>query len=174
MSRTKTSRSRIFRILLVIGVLGVMGIGVFALMLRSWTVVRDIDTAQAEAELQQILDHLVDDRPYFEAGEDSALLVHRELETEDAAAVESLNLVSWNPNRNRWIRTEIPFWFVRMKTRHGIALGPLQAAMAEDWSHFSLDVAEGDLERRGPGLILHLRQSNGRQFLMWNAPKRDN
>lgn len=54
--------------------------------------------------------------------------------------------------------------------RKGIPLGPVRAALEQDWSQLSLDTSLGDLEDRGPGLILHQVAEDGRGILIWNTP----
>ncbi|MHC4823247.1 MAG: hypothetical protein ACYTEP_04425 [Planctomycetota bacterium] len=169
MASEKTARSRWPRILLVIAVLGVMGIGIFAVMLRNWTVARSFGVEQAEVGIQEILDGLSDARPYLEILEDGTLHRNVDLETEDAADVASLSIVLWNPNWNRWIHTDFPYWFVRMKMRHGIPLGPIRNALDEDWAQIPRELRFEILERRGPGMILHQVADDGRQILIWNV-----
>lgn len=170
MASEKTARPRWLRIVLVIALLGAMGIGVFSLMLRNWTVVRSFGEDQAQVEIQRILGGLPDTRPYFTVLEDDSLHQDVSLHREDAEDVASLGVVLWNPAKKRWLHTDFPYWFVRLKMRNGIPLGPVRAALEQDWSQFSLDMTLGNLEDRGPGLILHQVAEDGRQILIWNAP----
>ncbi|MDF1837739.1 MAG: hypothetical protein P1V35_07725 [Planctomycetota bacterium] len=171
MKESKKPRNRTFRILLGLGLVAVAGLTIFLIMLRNWTVVRGMDAAQAEPLLQAIFDSMGDQRPYLEVGEGGVLSVHRELESEDAAPVSSLSMVLWQPAQNRWVRTDFPMWFIRVKTSNGIPLGPIKAALAEDWKELSLEVSDARLSDRGPGLVLHLEGANGRQLVLWNEPK---
>ncbi len=171
MNETKAPRSRALRVVLFIGIFAVIGITTFSIMLRNWTVVRGIDAAQAEERLQVIFDSMEDRRPYFEVGADGELRVHRELESDDAKPVSTLSMVLWHPAENRWVRTDFPMWFIRVKTGNGIPLGPIKAALAEDWKELSLEVSDARISDRGPGLVLHLGRPGGRQLLLWNEPE---
>lgn len=170
MAVEKTARSRWLRILLVIAILGALGIGIFSVMLRNWTTMRSFGAEQAQVEIQQILERMPDARPYFSLREDGTLHQDATLQTEDAEDVASLSVVLWNPGKKRWLHTDFPYWFVRLKMRNGLPLGPLRAALEQDWSQLSLDMTLGNLEDRGPGLILHQVAEDGREVLIWNAP----
>ncbi|MBL4771268.1 MAG: hypothetical protein JKY61_09030 [Planctomycetes bacterium] len=170
MKEKKSKSHRFVRVILVLGLLGAIGFGVFAVMLRNWTVIRGLDEAQAGVRIQKILAGLQDARPYFEVDEAGRLVAHLDLESDDAKPVASLNLVVWQPSKNRWVRTDFPMWFVRAKTHNGILIGPLRAVLAEDWGELSLEVSNAKVHRRGPGLVMHLIHANGRQILLWNEP----
>ena len=170
MNQKKSKSHRVVRVILILALLGAIGFGVFAVMLRNWTVVRGLDEAQAGVRIQKILEGLQDTRPYFEADESGRLVVRLDLESNDAKPVASLNVVVWQPGKNRWVRTDFPMWFVRAKTHNGVMLGPLRAVLAEDWGELSLEVSDAKIHRRGPGLVMHLIHPNGRQILLWNEP----
>ena len=170
MAAAKTARSRWLRTLLAISILGAIGVGIFSVMLHNWTVIRSFGEDQAQVEVRRILERMPDTRPYFALKEDGSLHQDLSLLTEDAEDVASLSVVLWNPGRKRWLHTDFPYWFVRLKMRNGLPLGPVRAALEQDWSQFSLDMTLGNLEDRGPGLILHQVAEDGRQILIWNAP----
>ena len=147
-----------------------LGIGVFALMLKNWTAVESFDHPTAEARFTALLAEMGDQRPFLTRDESGILHPHSEVMPEDPAEVAALALVAWNPQFKRWVRTDFPFWFVRMKMQGGITVGMLHAALERDWSHLQLDLDAADLAARGPGLLLDLQEDDGRRFLMWNTP----
>lgn len=130
---------------------------------------RDDTQSQAEMEISRILEEMEDSRPYLVENEEGEVAPNRLLESDNPAPVNSLCLVVWNPKKERWVRTNFPYWFVRMKMRQGLSVTLLHAAAKEDWNHLLIDTSISDLERRGPGLILHEKRPDGREILVWNA-----
>ena len=169
MGQPSSTQSRIFRILIAIAIFGALGIGVFLMLLKSWTTMRDDEQGHAQIEIARLLEEMEDSRPYLVENEEGEVLANRQLESDDAAPVQALCLVVWNPNRERWVRTNFPYWFVRMKMRNGLSVTLLHVAAKEDWSHLLIDTHIADLERRGPGLILHEKRPDGREILVWNS-----
>lgn len=157
------------RWLLVIAASALLGIGVFSLMLRNWTTLESFDATTAAQRMEALVQGMEDARPYLTMGESGALTAHPEVLPETPGEIAALAVVAWNPERKRWIRTDFPFWFVRMKMRGGITVGLLHAALAEDWDHVQLKLDAEDLAARGPGLLFDLQEEDGRRFLLWNT-----
>lgn len=168
MGQPSFTQSKIFRVLITIAVFGALGIGVFLLLLKSWTTTKTDTQSHAEIEIARILEEMEDARPYLVESKEGEVEPNRQLESDDVAQVNYLCLVIWNPTRERWVRTNFPYWFVRMKMRHGLSVTLLHAAAKEDWSHLLIDTSIDDMERRGPGLILHVKRPDGREILVWN------
>jgi hypothetical protein len=168
MGQPSSAQTKIFRVLISSAILGAVGIGVFLLLLKSWTTMKTDTQSRAEIEIARILADMEDSRPYLVGTKEGEVAPNRQLESDIAAPVDSLCLVVWNPKRERWVRTNFPYWFVRMKMRHGHSVTLLHAAAKEDWSHLLIDTSIDDLERRGPGLILHVKRPDGREILVWN------
>jgi hypothetical protein len=93
--------------------------------------------------------------------------VHRELESPSPVPLRTLHLVAWDPGHERLLRIDFPFWFVRLKMSRVLNLGTFTSALAHDWQSLDLKVAEEDLERRGPGLILDITSPDGALLLLW-------
>lgn len=157
------------RLLAAVALFALMGIGGFAVMLKNWTTVESFDGTTAAQRLESILQGMEDRSPYLTRSADGHLQQHPKVLPENPAAVAALAVVAWNPPSKRWIRTDIPFWFVRMKMRGGLTVGVLHAALAEDWNHVQLRLDAKDLAARGPGLLLDLQEEDGRRFLLWNT-----
>jgi hypothetical protein len=75
--------------------------------------------------------------------------------------------VAWDPGHERLLRIDFPFWFVRLKMSRALNLGTFTSVLAQDWQTLDLKVAEDDLQRRGPGLILDIASADGALLLLW-------
>ncbi|MGB0953271.1 MAG: hypothetical protein ACPG31_08585 [Planctomycetota bacterium] len=157
------------RLLSAVALFALMGLGIFALMLNNWTAMESLDDATAEQRFAIILEEMVDPRPYLTLAAEGRLEQHAEVLPAAPAEIAALAVVAWNPTSKRWIRTDFPFWFVRMKMQGGITVGVLHAALGEDWDHLQLRLDAKDLAARGPGLLLDLQEEDGRRFLLWNT-----
>lgn len=141
--------------------------GVSLYLLSSWSRIERSDARAAARAFQEALDRLGDNAPYIEIAGDGTVKVHRELEAERPAAIRTLHLLAWDPASSRLLRVAFPFWFVRLKMSAKMNLGTLTTALAGDWGHMDLSVAEEELRRRGPGLVLDESRGDGGRLLLW-------
>ena len=88
-------------------------------------------------------------------------VVHR-----DSAAprhqVEALNILAYDPDAHKLVRTEIPGWLLRLVSVGGrIRLANLD--LFGSGNRLTLE----DLERHGPGLVLEIQKKDGERVLVW-------
>lgn len=144
-----------------------LGIGASALMLSLWSDLRPASAEEAERAFDAAVAEAGGGPAYLEVSGGGEVLVRRDLERPRPASLRTLHLLAWEPGRARLLRIDFPFWFVRMKMSDTLNLGTLTAALARDWDSLDLSVAERDLERRGPGLVLDQRRPDGARLLLW-------
>ena len=104
-------------------------------------------------------------QPYIEMSFDNdeeRAVVHHELEKPEKTTVNRLRVLVYDPDDNRLVRLQIPFWLVRLGggNKH-ISLD------AGNVHGVRLSITPDDLERRGPGLILDQQTRGGQRLLVW-------
>lgn len=151
----------------VLAFLAAAGLGSSWLLLSRWSSIENPSPAGASAAFDRALDGAGGGAPYIEIGASGAVTVHRELEVPGSPPLATLHLLAWDPGLQRLLRVSFPFWFVRLKMSETLNLGTLTAALARDWGNLDLEVTEEDLQRRGPGLVLHLNRPDGGRLLLW-------
>ena len=104
-------------------------------------------------------------RPLYELaeGSDQPQLVHplSELPT-SAARPETMFMLAWDPDEDRLVRVELPFWLLRLG-RHKMQV--MRKARGFNFDRLSLDMDE--LERIGPALVFDFRNQDGVRVLLW-------
>jgi hypothetical protein len=88
-------------------------------------------------------------------------VVHR-----DSAAprrqVAALNILAYDPDAHKLVRTDIPGWVLRLMSVGGrIRLANLDLFGSDN--RLTLE----DLERHGPGLVLEIQKKDGARVLVW-------
>jgi hypothetical protein len=93
---------------------------------------------------------------------DNAAGVERRIRELPAASVKptEMSILVWDPNDERTVRIELPFWLLKMGKRK-IDFG----SGGFDFDRFRIDV--NDLERIGPKLIADIQRPGGERVLVW-------
>ncbi len=154
-------------LLLGLVVAGVAGLGIFGLMLSSWSEAATLTGADAERAFSEALVEAGGGAPYLEISAEGKVQIHRELEGDAPLPLETFVVLAWEPESERLLRVDFPYWFVRLKMTDSLNLGTLLSFLARDWKNLDLRVAERDLELRGPGLLLDHTRSDGARILLF-------
>jgi hypothetical protein len=72
--------------------------------------------------------------------------------------------VVWEPEQQKLVRLNIPFWLLRMTKDRPMRLS---GGRNEEGDPIRLRITTGDIERYGPGLILDYRDATGKRVLIW-------
>lgn len=139
-------------------------------LLGRWSELRPAGADEAERAFAAARVAAGDGPPYLEITQTGGVQVHREREHADPAALESLDLLAWDPDRGKLLRISFPFWFVRLKMSDTVNLGTLTTALARDWRKLDLKVSVEELRRAGPGIVLDHRLAGGGRVLLWTRP----
>ena len=145
----------------------VFGLGISWMMFSLWGDLEEVAPAAAEAAFDDAVRQAGGGTPYLEVDDAGRVTVHRELERAEPTRLSTMHVLAWQPRAGRLLTVDLPFWFVRVKMTESINLGTLTTALAGDWQQLDLQVAERDLERRGPGLVMDHRRSDGARLLVW-------
>ncbi len=84
--------------------------------------------------------------------------------TRSRARIEALHVMVWEPNDERVVSLNIPFWLIRMTNGHPIKLS---AGGDHTDARPQLKITAEDLERHGPGLILMHHEPGGERVIVW-------
>jgi hypothetical protein len=93
-------------------------------------------------------------RPQFSAEKDRP-------STAAPAAVETLNVLAWDPREEHLARVSVPFWVVRMKS------GPFRLNAYASGLDDRVDLRIEDIEKYGHGIILDTETRSGGRVLLW-------
>ena len=145
----------------------VVMIGASAFFMSRWSSLQSTDTSGANLAFAEARDLAGGGTPYLTISSSQKVEVHRELEGSTPVPLHTLHVIAWDSGLGRLLRVDFPFWFVRLKMTSTLNLGTYTSALARDWENLELKVAEDDLERRGPGLILDIRTPDGDRLLLW-------
>lgn len=121
----------------------------------------------AEAEFESIVRKFEGQKPFLEIVDGEPVL-NKERPAEaprHTGQLEAIHVVVWDPDEQKMVRLNIPFWLLRMTKGQPIKL----SSGDEEFGHapVRLDVTAEDLERHGPGLILDHREKSGERVLVW-------
>lgn len=154
-------------LILVLLLAAAAGLVVSWLMFSSWSEVRTATGVEIEQAFSEALAEAGNSAPYLEISAQGTVQIHRELEGDTRVALETFVVLAWEPEGERLVRVDLPYWFVRMKMTDSLNLGTLISVLAKDWKNLDLRVAERDLELRGPGLLLDHTRPDGARILLF-------
>ena len=154
-------------------VAGFLGFLVISIALSTYTMIRwseleSANASEAESAFAEARILAGGEIPYLTISPKThQVTVHRELEGPEPVSLKALHLLAWDPDHEQLLRIEFPYWWVRLKMSRALNLGTLTSVLARDWQNLDLRVAEEDLQRRGPGLILDVVSPEGARLLLW-------
>ncbi len=142
-------------------------IALWAVIFSTWSDLRLAPEGEAARAFGEALDHAGGGPAYLVVTESGSVRIRRDLEKDPPAPLRALNILAWEAETARLVRVRLPFWFVRAKMTERLNLGTLTAGLAGDWRNLDLRVGEGDLRRRGPGLVLDRSFADGSRVVLW-------
>jgi hypothetical protein len=117
----------------------------------------------ADEEFAQIVAKFEGQKPYLII-KDGQPVVSDAPATAPGKPVDAIHIIVWDPDKQKVVRLNMPFWLLRMTKGQPIRIssddGPGSDAMR-------LKITAEDLERRGPGLILDHKEASGERVLVW-------
>jgi hypothetical protein len=96
--------------------------------------------------------------------EDGDPVINRPPHDRKPARIEALHVMVWEPDNERVVSLNIPFWLIRMTNGRPIKLSTRDRG-SDAMPH--LKITADDLERFGPGLILLHREPGGERVIVW-------
>ena len=125
--------------------------------------IRSEPTAIARSDFDTIRQQFSAQTPLIELDDHGQFLKANTDRPAGSTRPQTLNVMAFDPDDERVVRVNIPFWLLRLKvhgSRISIGRGDLDL---ED-----LKLTVEDLERFGPTLILDHREADGQRVLVWS------
>jgi hypothetical protein len=149
-----------FVLVVGVGLVAVVGYVIyqqFAFQAKSATEV------SAKEEFAQIVAKFEGQRPYLVI-KDGQPVVSDAPAAAPGKPVEALHIIVWDPDEQKVVRLNMPFWLLRMTKGQ-----PIRISSNDDPGSdaVKLKITAEDLERRGPGLILDHEEATGERVLVW-------
>jgi len=140
------------------------GVGVFALLV--WQAVEVTDVAMADAARQfDTARSGAGGGPPLVTRQPDGRFARRESRLPDTGApIGHIHILAYHAASGRLSRTEVPFWFYKVKAP---AAAFLVGDTGLDLSDLGLTAA--DLEREGPGLVFDDADEAGNRWLVWTG-----
>jgi len=147
--------------LLVVGVVldGVVGFVIyqqFAVQAKTAT------EGSADEEFAKIVATFEGQKPYLVI-KDGEPVVTEAPAASPGKPVEALHIIIWDPDEQKVVKLNMPFWLLRMTKGQPIRI----SSNDELGEAMKLKITVEDLERRGPGLILDHKEASGERVLVW-------
>jgi hypothetical protein len=148
--------------LLVVGVVlvGVVGYVIyqqFAIQAKTAT------EGSADEEFAKIVATFEGQKPYLVI-KDGEPVVTEAPAASPGKPVEALHIIIWDPDEQKVVKLNMPFWLLRMTKGQ-----PIRISSHDDsgGKAMKLRITADDLEKRGPGLILDHKEATGERVLVW-------
>jgi len=167
--RTKTWITIIVSVLGVLVILGVAAIGGTAYWIYSHLQTQTIAEETAGDSFSKTRARFAGQQPLIEISDRDQVVIHRAAEAPATPAsstpLKTLRAMVYNPDDNRMVDVNIPFWLLRLAPSGGrfSFLNDNGISFDSERVRLTLD----DLEQRGPGLILDQRDRRGSLVLVW-------
>ena len=152
--------SAAFVLVVVVGLVAVAGYVVYKQFAFKAT---SADEQTAELEFKRIVARFDGQKPYLIIKDGEPVISEAKGPT-PGKPVEAIHILVWNPDDQKVVRLNMPFWLLRMTKGHPIRLMSNNDPEGEP---MVLRVTADDLERRGPGLILNHKEATGERVLVW-------
>ena len=149
---------------IALGIIGIVAMAAAGLwFVRSHVDVRSTTVSAASSDFESVRARFASQKPLIEL-DDRGDFVHANTDR-PAGAVrpQTLNVMAFDPDDEKVVRMELPFWLLRLKSGSGsFSMG------GEDFDLAKLRLTVEDLERYGPTLILDHKDRKGTRVLVWS------
>ena len=151
--------------IVAVGILCVIAMAAVGLwFVRSHVDIRAASTAAVTDEFQTIRARFPNQRPLIELDDHGNVFHANTDRPAGTQRVQSLNIMAFDPDDEKVVKMDLPFWLVRLKmggTRFEVGHG-------NNIDLANLHLTVEDLERYGPTLILDHKKSDGSRVLIWS------
>ena len=148
----------------VLGILSVVAMAAAGLwFVKSHIDIRSTTSAAATEDFQTIRQRFATQKPLIELDEHGSFLRANVDRPAGTQRPQTLNVMAFDPNDEKVVRMELPFWLLRLKGGGGrFDIGRSNVDLAR------MRITVEDLERYGPILILDQRDTDGSRVLVWS------
>ena len=148
--------------LLVVGV-GLVAVVGYVLYQQFAFQAKSATEISAGEEFAQVVAKFEGQKPYLVI-RDGQPVVSDEPAAAPGKPVEALHIIVWDPDEQKVVKLNMPFWLLRMTKGQ-----PIRISSDDEFGGdaMRLKITAEDLERRGPGLILDHKEATGERVLVW-------
>ena len=147
-----------------IGILGIVAMAAAGLwFVRSHVDVRQTTVTAASSDFDTVRARFASQKPLIELDDHGEFIRANTDRPAGTTRPQSLNVMAFDPDEEKVIRMDLPFWLLRLKSggsRFSVAGGDVDLA--------KLRLTVEDLERFGPTLILDHKDRKGARVLVWS------
>jgi hypothetical protein len=150
--------------LVVCGILGLVAMAAAGLWFAKTHInIHSASTVTVSEDFARIRRQFANQKPLIELDEHGHLARTNADRPPGTKRPDSLNVMAFDPDDEKVVRMEIPFWLLRLKM-HGtrFSVGNDRIDLRE------LHLTVEDLERFGPTLIVDHKGRNGERVLVWS------
>jgi hypothetical protein len=148
--------------LLVVGV-GLVAVVGYVIYQQFAFQAKNATEISADEEFAQVVAKFEGQRPYLVI-KDGQPVVSDAPATAPGKPVEALHIIVWDPDEQKVVKLNMPFWLLRMTKGQPIRISSNDDPESDA---VKLKITAEDLERRGPGLILDHKEATGERVLVW-------
>jgi hypothetical protein len=153
-------------------VAGIVALGILCIVAMAaaglWFVRSHVDVhpstvAAASTDFEAVRSRFVSQKPLIELDDRGDFIRANTDRPAGTVRPQTLNVMVFDPNGDKVVRMELPFWLLRLKSGGGhFSMG------SDDVDLAKLRLTVEDLERFGPTLILDHKDQKGAQVLVWS------
>ncbi len=150
------------RILLIVLGAAVFGFTVFGFLASRVTTIEKMELDAVGGKFQAVIDSLDSGSPRLTRDGSGGFINTAIAASEPVARPSKLGVLFYRASENRLVRSDIPFWFFRLK---GQAAKFVLRGSGFDMER--LGITPKDIAEQGPGVILDESSANGDRLLVW-------
>jgi hypothetical protein len=153
-------------------VVGVVALGILCVIamaaaglwfVRSHVDIHKASTASVTEQFQTVRARFAGQKPLIELDERGNAFHANTDRPASTVHVQTLNILAFDPDDERVVKMDLPFWLLRLKMRGTrFDVGSSNVDLAK------LRITVEDLERYGPTLILDHKETDGSRVLIWS------
>ena len=150
------------RILFIVLGAAVFGFAVFGILASRVTTIEKVEQDAVRGRFQAVIDSLDSGSPRLARDGSGGFTNTASAAVGPVARPSKLGVLFFRANENRLVRSDIPFWFFRLK-------GQAARFVLKD-SGFDMErlgITPRDIASQGPGVILDEMSGNGDRLLVW-------
>ena len=149
-----------FVLIVGVGLVAVVGFVIYQQFAFQATSATEVS---AEREFTQLVEKFEGQKPYLVI-KDGKPIINNEKAAMPGHPIEAIHIVVWDPDKQKVVKLNMPFWLLRMTKGHPIKISSNDDPDAEP---MHLRITAEDLEKHGPGLILDHKEASGERVLVW-------
>ncbi len=146
--------------LCVLGIVAMAGVGIW--FVRSHVDVRQTTAPAASSDFDSVRRRFASQTPLIELDDHGEFIRANTDRPAGTARPQTLNVMAFDPDDEKVVRMELPFWLLRLKSG-----GSSFSMHGNNVDLAKMRLTVEDLERFGPTLILDHKDQKGAHVLVW-------